>query len=198
MKEITAELAITGAQLDLNLHLQVDDRRTEELVGPEGVVEEVGVAICGAWCSMILIKACNHKLMLLFTYRQIIVHTPYVNTLLYHSLIECPKRTSPIPQPLWPTRSSFDANTFIEQEVSFLDWHYSCHVLDSNNQTPQRYLCWWSRKWGGHEWICGRFQCTSQTPNNLGKCYVVDTNENAYCLGYYGRQPSSWQLMPSS
>jgi hypothetical protein len=48
MKEITAELAITGAQLDLNLHLQVDDRRTEELVGPEGVVEEVGVAICGA------------------------------------------------------------------------------------------------------------------------------------------------------
>jgi len=48
MKEITAELATTGMQLDLNLHLQVDDQRTEELVGPEGVVGELGVAICGA------------------------------------------------------------------------------------------------------------------------------------------------------
>jgi hypothetical protein len=51
MKEMTAELATAGTQLDLNLHLQVDDRRTDKLAGPEGVIEELGVTICGA-CSL--------------------------------------------------------------------------------------------------------------------------------------------------
>ena len=117
MKELIEELATTGMQLDLNLHLQVDDRRTEELAGPGEVMEELGVTICSEWHSVILIKAGNHELTSLFTHRQIAIHTPYDNTLPYDSLIECSKRASPIPQPLWPTRSSLDANAFIEREA---------------------------------------------------------------------------------
>jgi len=47
MRDMTAELATASTHLDLNLHLQVDDRRTEELAGPEEVIQEPAVIICG-------------------------------------------------------------------------------------------------------------------------------------------------------
>lgn len=45
MKKMASELAIAGTYL-LNLHCQVDDRRTVRLTEPDGVTDAPGVAIC--------------------------------------------------------------------------------------------------------------------------------------------------------
>ncbi|KAG1781192.1 hypothetical protein EV702DRAFT_1193377 [Suillus placidus] len=47
MKEMTSELANAGTHLLLNLHRQVNERRTVELAGPNGIMDAPGVAICG-------------------------------------------------------------------------------------------------------------------------------------------------------
>jgi hypothetical protein len=47
MKEMAAELAITGACPHLNLHFN-SITETEELAKPSEIIEESAIAICGA------------------------------------------------------------------------------------------------------------------------------------------------------